>query len=238
MVDETPLINDFGKTIETRFGEPSDFIRTKVEANSFGDFLRNLELKPEGAQAKYFNGNLKPNHNIYVSVVDLPISPKDIQINSDAILRLRAEYLFVHKQYDKIVFNIKNEKYSFVDFCHGDYSLSNFYDYLDMVMEKISNADFCKELEPINLNDLQVGDVFIQKNLPNGHAVIVVDVVQDEFGQKLFLLAQSFTPAQEIQVISNPSRDDISPWYELKPGQLLTPEWRFMTSDLMRFKNL
>lgn len=238
MVETTPIVNDFGKNVEERFGTPPEYMRTGIEPNSFEEFLRTLRLKPEGAQVKFYDGKVKPNNNIYVSVVDLPISTKNIQTNSNAVLRLKAEYLFQQKQYEKLVFKTKNNKHSFIEFANGDQSKEKFLEFLDVVMDEINTTDFCKQLVSIKINDLKIGDVFVQKNIPNGHAVIVVDIAVNKQGQKVFLLAQSFSPAQEIQILSNPTRDDLSPWYELKEGPLLTPEWRFMTSDLMRFNDL
>lgn len=238
MVESTPLINDYGKTILERFDSPAGYERVPLKNGSFGEYLRTLNLKPEGAPARMYDGKVKPNPNIYVSVIDMPISPKDLQSSADAIIRLKSEYLFAKNDFDRISFHGNKTKYSFTEFSQGDKSKAKFNEYLDYVMEKVSTPSFCEDLIPIKVKDIKVGDVFVQKTSPNGHAVVVVDMVKNSKGDKLFLLAQSYQPAQEIQIISNPSRDDISPWYEAKEGTLLTPEWRFLTSDLMRFKDL
>lgn len=236
MVESTPIINDYGKTILERFDPPLGYERVQLKEGSFGEYLRTLELKPEGAPARLYDGKIKPNPDIYVSVIDMPISAKDLQSSADAVIRLKSEYLFSKKQFDKIVFHGK-KKYAFTEYAEGDTSPGKFHDYLDYVMAEVSTPSFCQDLSAVKVKDIQVGDVFVQKTSPNGHAVVVVDLVKNQKGDKLFLLAQSYQPAQEIQIISNPSRDDISPWYEAKEGTLLTPEWRFMTSDLMRFKD-
>jgi len=53
----------------------------------------------------------------------------------------------------------------------------------------------------------------------------------------LFLLSQSFMPAQEIHIIINPQNSSISPWYKLNTStaELITPAWTFLWSDLKRF---
>jgi len=53
----------------------------------------------------------------------------------------------------------------------------------------------------------------------------------------LFVLAQSYMPAQELQVLKNPNAGDFSPWYRVSDidGQLRTPEWTFKSSALKRF---
>jgi hypothetical protein len=54
-------------------------------------------------------------------------------------------------------------------------------------------------------------------------------------GQQVYLLAQSYMPAQEIQLLINPNNASISPWYELKNETIETPEWTFEPVDLRRF---
>ncbi len=79
---------------------------------------------------------------------------------------------------------------------------------------------------------MEIGDVFIQGGSP-GHAVIVVDlVVNSTTGEKRFLLAQSYMPAQDIHVLKNPNSTDS--WYSMSEV-IETPEWTFRSSDLKRF---
>jgi hypothetical protein len=77
---------------------------------------------------------------------------------------------------------------------------------------------------------------FVHGGLP-GHAVIVVDVaVNEKTGDKIFMLAQSYMPAQEIHVLRNFS-SEFSPWYvENFEEELETPEWTFDPGELMRFE--
>ena len=50
----------------------------------------------------------------------------------------------------------------------------------------------------------------------------------------MFLLAQSYMPAQEIQILRNPVAE--SPWYRAAAsGPLPTPEWPFRYEELRRF---
>lgn len=236
--ESSPMVNQYGKTVLERFDAPLGYNRARVAGDSFASYLRSLPLKPDGSLVTYYNGETKPNNNIYVSVVDMPISNRNLQVSTNAVMRLISEYLYGRQDYEKIAFHADKEKLSFVEFAHEDYSAKKFQSYMDFVMERISTPNFCADLKAVPLHDIKIGDIFVQNSLPNGHAVIVVDMVENNRGDKLFLLAQSFQPAQEIQIISNPNQEELSPWYELKEGELLTPEWRFMTSDLMRFKFL
>ena len=51
-----------------------------------------------------------------------------------------------------------------------------------------------KESEPVAMSELRVGDVFLKGGSP-GHVVMVVDVCENENGEKAFLLAQGYMPA-------------------------------------------
>ena len=79
---------------------------------------------------------------------------------------------------------------------------------------------------------IEIGDVFIRGGSP-GHAIIVVDMAVNSVGKKIFLLAQSYIPAQDIHVLKNLENSSLSPWYELPTDNFLqTPEWKFATNEL------
>lgn len=88
------------------------------------------------------------------------------------------------------------------------------------------------------MTSMQIGDVLIKGGTP-GHAVIVVDMAENPAtGEKLYLLVQSYMPAQDIQVLVNLKERDKSPWYTLDgKGNILTPEWGFTSADLKCFKD-
>lgn len=69
-----------------------------------------------------------------------------------------------------------------------------------------------------------------------GHAIIVVDAAQNTAGEQVFLLAQSYMPAQEIHVLKNPNDPNLSPWFKLNDGdELVTPEWTFQWDQRKRW---
>ena len=98
-------------------------------------------------------------------------------------------------------------------------------------------ASLEKELKPKNIKEIEIGDVFIRGGHP-GHAVIVVDLCIDEKGGKAFMLAQSYMPAQEIQILKNPRNSKTSPWYKLSElsDVVETPEWDFSKDQLRSFQ--
>lgn len=244
-----------GNTIESRFKVPAGFKRVEISAKTYPNYLRNLPLKPNGTPVKLYNGKLKANQNAHIAVIDLEIGTKNLQQCADAVIRLRAEYLFSQGKPDSIHFNLTNGfRVDFTEWTKGkrvkveghktywkqekapSTTYETFREYLDFIFTYAGTLSLSKELKNVNINDIQIGDVFIQGGSP-GHAVIVVDMAYNPVtGEKVFLLAQSYMPAQDIHILINPNDPQISPWYNVNFGILLkTPEWEFTPNDLKRF---
>ena len=103
----------------------------------------------------------------------------------------------------------------------------HFDEYLNHVFARCGTLSLEKQLKPLsNLKDIQAGDVLIQGGSP-GHAMIVVDMAENNSGKKIYLLAQSYMPAQDIHIVVNPMNKNVSPWYELNNEPIHAPEWVF-----------
>ncbi|MBL7720311.1 MAG: DUF4846 domain-containing protein [Flavipsychrobacter sp.] len=244
-----------GTTIAERFQPPPGYSRVRLVEGSYGYYLRNLPLKKHGSPVLYYNGSQKPNRGVYCGVVAMDIGRRDLQQCADAVMRLRAEYLYATREYDKIQFHFTNgflagytqwragyriavsgNQVSWVKRSAPDSSYSTFRSYLEVVFSYAGTLSLSRELRQADYKSLAIGDVLIQGGSP-GHAVVVVDVAENNRGGKLYLLAQSYMPAQEIQILCNPRNEDLSPWYEADTAEKVieTPEWRFTTDDLKRF---
>ena len=244
-------------SINTRITPPTGYIRKAAAKGSFADWLRHLPLKPEGSPVHLYDGRLKGNQNAHFAVLDIDPGKRDLQQCADAVMRLKAEYHFANKEYDKIHFNYTSgDRVSFSDWAIGrkpiikgnkvsfsaagdrkDYSYANFRKYLIQIFSYAGTASLSKELKKIKPADVSIGDVFIRGGFP-GHAVIVVDMAENEEGEKRFMLAQSYMPAQEIHILHNPAQEVNSPWYRPDFGNTLeTPEWSFSSDELKRFSN-
>jgi hypothetical protein len=236
---KTVEIDTSASILYKRFSVPSGFERLTLDSNSFGQYLRELPLKKSGTHVKYFDGRSKTKENVYCAVIDQEIDPVDLQQCADAVMRLRGEYLFKMKKYDQIHFNFvsDNKPRYFKDYANGDYSYKKFRAYMKYVFSYANTGSLKNELQQVeNFEDIAPGDVFIQSGSPYGHAVIVVDVAIDSQGKKIFMLAQSYMPAQETQILINPNNPHVSPWYTSEDLVIQTPEWRFQKTDLRRFK--
>ena len=228
----------------------------RVEADAYGSFLRNLALKPYGSPVKLHDGRVKSYQDGAYSVIDMEIGTRDLQQCADAVMRLRAEYLWHSKQYDKIHFNFTSGfRADYVKWAQGyrtrvngnnvswykgaeeDYSYSTFRKYMDVVFMYAGTASLSKELVNVTVSDLKIGDVFIIGGHP-GHAMVIVDMAEDKLGNKAILVAQSYMPAQDIHIVTNLNNKNASPWYIINANtkSVSFPEYYFNLDNLKRFK--
>jgi hypothetical protein len=253
--DRTSATN--GRIIDTaemvllkRFNPPKGFQREAVDSGSFAHYLRNLPLKKAGTLVKYYDGSSKRSY-VYEAVVDLEIGKRNLHQCADAVMRLKAEYLWDSKQYDKIHFNftngfrvdysewmkgkrmvVKGNKTYWVNGAARANNYQDFWKYMELIFNYAGTLSLDREMKSKSVDQMEIGDVFILGGSP-GHAIIVVDmVVNPNTGKKKFLLAQSYMPAQETQLLKNPL-DPTSPWYSTDFGEVLnTPEWTFYANQL------
>jgi hypothetical protein len=256
LTPEDSLLHKEGKTINERFSCPPNFKRSKLDSTSFSYYLRHLSLLPDSIQVKLFDGTLKENQNAHAAIIDMSVGKKDLQQCADAIMRLRAEYLFKIKKYDAIKFHfvngflceytkwregnrlkIANNSISWNKTSPMDASYTSFLNYMETVFNYASTLSLSKELTSIELSEVAIGDIFIKAGAP-GHAVIVVDICEDTNGNKRVMLAQSYMPAQQIHLLKNLENSKISPWFDLNEfDRIYTPEWVFDKNQLKRFAN-
>lgn len=250
---QSSLINPSGRTVADRFKTPQGFERMNYPVHSFENYLQHLPLKTHGSPVIKYDGSEKWN-KVHEAVIQMDVGKKDLQQCADAVMRLRAEYLYNEHRYNDISFNFTNGfKADYSKWREGQRirvngnncswypttltstTYSSFREYLDMVFSYAGTLSLSRQLSSKNLSDIKPGDVFIKGGSP-GHAVIVVDVCKNKNGEKLFMLAQSYMPAQEIHILKNTNDTSISPWYRVKDrDKLYTPEWTFEWDMLKTF---
>jgi hypothetical protein len=230
------FINEDGVLVKTRFNVPEGYKRFESAPNTWESFLQNLPLKVNGAQVKLYDGTLKSNTSAYLAVVDLPIGNRNLHQCADAIMRLRADYFNAQEKYSEIEFLFVSGNRSNYKSWLGTRqpNAKNYWAYLENVFNLASTLSLDKQLIHKEIDQLQIGDVFIKGGSP-GHAVIVVDKCTNAKGEVKFMLAQSYMPAQEIQILVNPASSE-SPWYDLNFGEYLnSAEYTFTKDQLKRF---
>ena len=234
---------------QQRLAPPQGYKKVKLTEGSFGSFLRNLPLKAAGSDLHYYNGSIK-QRNYPGAVVDIDFGHGAAEQCADAVIYLRALWLWQTKQYDKIHFNFTNgfradyNRWAKGERIHidqktwkcwyskdngPDYSYKTFRKYLNLVFTYAGTASLEKELVTITDKELQVGDVIINGGHP-GHTVIVVDKAVNKAGDAVYLLAQGYTPAQEVEIFNR--------WFSINPqlDYLDTPDWYFRGKYAKRFK--
>lgn len=242
-----------GDTVAGRFPPPPGFERPAVAPDSFGAWLRGLPLKPPGSPVVLFTGALKPNQAIHAGVIDIDVGNRDLQQCADAVMRLRAEWLWSRGRAQDIAFDYTGGgRVTFSRWAKGerpsedgkrwsrsgaaDASYAALRKYMTAVFIQAGTYSLARELVAVPVAQMQPGDVFIKGGFP-GHAVLVLDVVRSPVtGETRFLLAQSYMPAQDIHVLRSPGNADGSPWYAVPNGALFTPEWIFPPDSLKRWR--
>jgi hypothetical protein len=243
--------------LAARFAPPPGYARVAAPAGSFAAWLRGLPLRAPGAPVLLHDGRRKRNQDVHVAVVDIDTGKRDLQQCADACIRLRAEYLYAQARPAAIHFKftsghdaawpawaagqrpvVEGNSVRWARSAKPDASYPSFRQYLDVVFRYAGTLSLRKEMAPVpRVDELQPGDVFVIGGSP-GHAVMVVDVAANaKTGAKVFLLAQSYMPAQDVHVLKNPTDAALSPWYPAAFGaKLVTPEWTFGPGDLRRFR--
>lgn len=82
---------------------PAGYVRVHNSQNSFGEWLENIDLKKDKTVYK-FDGIRKYNQSAQFAVLNISVGKKDLQQCANAVMRLRAEYLYSQKKYDEIIF--------------------------------------------------------------------------------------------------------------------------------------
>lgn len=212
---------------------PTGYKRPNYSDGSFATWLRKISIKKDTTVYLY-NGQPKKNQSAQYAVLSIPVGNKDLQQCADAVMRLRAAYFYDQRKFAEISFADNNGK-RFT--CPAGADSTRFEHYLEEVFNNCGTASLEKQLHPVtDFAALQPGDVFIKGGYP-GHCVIVMDMAVNSSGKKIYLLAQSYMPAQDIHLLKNPMDDSLSPWYELKTDNSLiyTPEWTFEPRQLRRW---
>jgi len=225
-----------GDDLSARIAPPPGATRVSVVAGSFGEWLRHLPLLSRDSPVLLFDGTRKPRQDVHAAVIDIDVGRRDLQQCADAVMRLRAEYLFAAGRFDEIRFHPQPGKPNVIDWTGG--ARRDGWDrFLVRLFAAAGSASLDAELPHAHGAPLP-GDVLIQGGYP-GHAVVVLDVAADSSGRHYLLLGQSYMPAQQIHVLKNLGDPRLSPWYDaaaLNGAGVATPEWRqFKSKDWRRF---
>ena len=95
-----------GNTLESRFAVPEGYIRTEYPEGSFGSFVRNYPMKPDGSPVLLWTKEPKGNQRDHAAVFDMMVEDElDVQQCADSVMRIYAEHFRATGQYDRIRFH-------------------------------------------------------------------------------------------------------------------------------------
>ncbi|MBE5901733.1 MAG: DUF1294 domain-containing protein [Lachnospiraceae bacterium] len=252
--EQVAFIDPDGKTLQERILVPDGFTRTRERKGSLGRFLRNYKMKANGEPVLLFDGREKGYQAGCAAVFTLPIEQEDLQQCADSVMRVYGEYYYEKQQYDKIRFSLGGGfKADFDTWQKGkgigvsgnsvywtsapghDSSYDSFKKFMRIVFAYSGTMNLETDSVAISEDEIEIGDIFIHGGSP-GHVVMVVDTCEKE-GEKAFLLAQGYMPAQEFHVLKNPENES-NPWYYVNQIRypLSTPEYTFSKGSLRRPK--
>jgi hypothetical protein len=233
-------------------GPRSDQIKTiAFPTDSWQYFLQHLPAI--NAPVIDYTGKPITNQAKHVAVINYDVGTSDLQQCADALIRLRTEYLFAQKRFNEIGFHFcSGQYYSWNMYCAGlkpvlkgnsvkfvslnkpqQRTHESLRKYLDIVYAYASTVSLSRELCPAH--DFEVGTVIITPGSP-GHTCIIIDETINNKEEKLYKLAEGYMPAQSIYILSNPYSEDISPWYKLSKGEILTASYDFTNYQLKKFE--
>lgn len=223
------------KSLNDQISTPEGYNRVVVKKGSFQEWLRYLPMQPKGAKVKLYNGKTKFFQGLNGGVVDIDVGTTDLQQCADAVMRLRAEYLYSQQRYDEIHFNYTSGfKAEYAKWRNGnkikvrgnsvsyyqnpkntDKTYAGFKQYLKNVYMYAGTFSLNKELKKESISNLKAGDVFIIGGFP-GHVVMVADVCKNSEGEQKALLVQSYMPAQSIHVVNPSVTSGKNSWHSIK----------------------
>jgi hypothetical protein len=225
-------------------------IAATFQKDSWQYFLQHLAVK--NAPVLDYTGKPVANQAKHFVIINYDVGTADLQQCADALMRLRAEYLFAQHRYNEIGFHFCNGQfYSWTMYCEGlqpvlrnnnlnfvlthasESTHQSLRNYLDIVYAYANTVSLCKELKAED--KFEVGTVIIIPGCP-GHTCIIVDEATTLNGEKVYKLAEGYMPAQSIYILSNPFEPDISPWYHLKEGVILTSSYQFTNYQMKKFE--
>ena len=247
-------INADGDTVQTRINTPDGYERVSVDKGSFGEYLREYPLLPDGSQLPVYDGTTLSAADA-AAIFDISLGDDGYQQCADSIIRLYSDYYYKNEQYDKISFQFSNgDECSYERWRKGkrmlviggfsceifaalpDDSEQQYRNYLKEVMNYAGTISLQKESEVISSDDLQIGDIICN----DSHVVMIVDIAQNEKGEKCYLIGQSFIPAVCFHIIADRNGETATPWFtqeKLDKESFQIGDYRFSKKDIRRWKN-
>src|SRR5689334_8098148 len=90
--------------LAARIAPPPGCTRLPAADGTFAAWLRGLPLAAAGAPVRLFDGRPKSDATVAAAVLDIDVGSRDLQQCADAVMRLRAEWLWAAGKADEVCF--------------------------------------------------------------------------------------------------------------------------------------
>jgi hypothetical protein len=233
--------------LSAAFPPPAGFSRVPSASGDFAAFARALPLKESEAKVVDYSG--RPlyddgHHPNIARVIDIDVGSRDLQQCADLVFRMNAEWRRTRGDRAMAYPLASGQLLSYARYLEGERvvpsgsrvrlevrapkradSRAAFRAYLDDLFGWANTASLERASKSVALAEARPGDFFVMSGVPFGHAVLILDVARDGRGQTALLLAQSYIPAQSVQVL-RPSRE--TAWFVLPNDapEIVTPFWK------------
>ncbi len=227
------------ETVREAFPPPQGAER--AAADRFGEYLRDLRVRPPDVPVREWGGGAVVGH--HARVIDLPVVDGDLQQCADSIIRVRAEWQKSTGQ--TVMFHATSgDPMPWKRYQNGErarakgnalvWSLAaaanpaSWEQYLSDVFMYAGTASLA-ERETVADDHPDPGDMLVHPGFP-GHAVVLLDVATK--GDTTYVLVgEGYMPAQDFHVELGPHDG----WWDFKDGVQLS-HWPLSRDKLRRWK--
>lgn len=223
---------------------------TLTDTRSWAYFLQHLPQQ-QGEIVDY-KGQAVADQQKKFSILSYDVGKRDLQQCADALIRLRAEYLFSQQRHGEIQFQFTDgTPYSFEAYVRGkrpvpdgngirfantqpaSFTYAHFRNYLDLVYAYAGTISLSRELK--DTEHFTIGTVVLTPGSP-GHCMIITDMATTVTGDTLYKLVEGYTPAQSIYILRNDEEPQLAYWHRLSKGVIRTASYTFQSYQLKSFE--
>ena len=243
------------RALDLRFQPPEGFRRVPVSADTFGAWLRGLPVRTDRTEVLAYDDT--PLDRPSAAVLLMDVGSRDLMQCADSLIRLHAEFLWSKGRSDEAGYRFTSGELSrWSDWQDGErFTIEgnrvrrrrgsprtddhrSYRRWLDLIFTYAGTASLARDTPVVPPSQkLHAGDFFVDPGFP-GHAVILLDIAEDESGRRLALVGQGFMPAEELHVVRSSAAID-GVWFPLPRNVsevLDTPSWDpFARTDARRF---
>lgn len=214
---------------------------TSGKTSTIEEFMRALPVKNADGQVLLYNGQAKEQQDSYVAVLNMALDSNNLQQRGSSMMRLYAEYYWSNQKYDCMQYHltngflmdydtwikgyritVSNNTASWYDYGQAGDNYPTLLAYLENYFCYSGMSSLLAESHAVT-DKVAVGDYFVDEQ--QEYAAMVVDVAENESGERCFLLAAGGSPGQDIEILKNPAHEN--PWYYESEcsGTFSTPEF-------------